>query len=126
MEIKITIQDYSFNATLNETATAKAIYNSLPIKSYVNTWGNEIYFSTGVSAALETNAKTIVEIGDLAFYPPMQAFCIFFGETPASSNNKPEAAGPVSVFGQIEDINVSALKRINDGVEVLVEKELIN
>lgn len=122
MKIKILVEDQVFIAELNESETAQAVYNKLPIQSKVNTWGNEIYFSTPVSAELEADAKTVLEVGELAFYPPMNAFCIFFGPTPASATNKPEAAGPVSVFGKIINCDVEALQSVSDGVSIFVEK----
>ena len=46
--------------------TARAIIEALPIKSYANLWGDEIYFCTGLKMA-EENSKQVVENGDLAY-----------------------------------------------------------
>jgi hypothetical protein len=63
-----------------------------------------------------------VDEGDLAYWPTMPAFCIFFGPTPVSTGNRPRAASPVNVFGKISDLDRSELKRIVDGEKVFLEK----
>ena len=100
--------------------TAKAIMNALPIKGRGNRWGEEIYFSIGVSAGSE-NAKDVVEKGDLAYWPPGEALCIFFGPTPASSGNEPRAASPVNVFGKILG-DPTVFRRVRSGEEVAISK----
>ncbi len=110
--MKITIYTASTGSILAEIAeslnprTAKAIIQALPIRGHCNRWGDEIYFRTDVSVS-EENSKQIVEKGALAYWPPGQAFCIFFGPTPASSGAEPRAASPVNVFGGVlQDFNV--------------------
>ena len=68
-------------AELNESATAKAIWQALPLEGSANTWGEEIYFRIPVSHTLEPSAKEIVRLGDLGYWPQGEAFCIFFGAT---------------------------------------------
>jgi hypothetical protein len=122
MKIKISFNSYEVEATLLDTPTGKAVYDSLPIKSTVNTWGDEIYFGISVDVEPEAQAKAETEIGDLAFWPPMPAFCIFFGPTPASIDDTPTAANPVNVFGKLNPIDVDNLRSIQDGERVIVEK----
>ncbi len=108
-------------AKLNNTKTADAIYKALPIEGIVNTWGDEIYFSISVILDLEKDAKEIVEKGDLGYWPSGNAFCIFFGPTPISKNNKIRPASKVNVFGQIiSDIKI--LKNIEAGSKISVFK----
>jgi len=40
-----------------------------------------------VEAELE-NGQEVVELGDLGYWPPGQAFCLFFGPTPASQGDE--------------------------------------
>ena len=122
MEIKITINELTFIGRLTNTPNAKLINDSLPITSKINTWGDEIYFSTAVKGDLESDAKTILEVGDLAFYPPLNAICIFFGPTPLSRGSQPEAAGPVNLLGRLIDPDISKLRSFSDGMQVVVEK----
>ncbi len=120
MKITIEIQNQYFEAVLNDSETAKSIYNVLPIRSIINVWGDEIYFDIPVSAALEADAKTVMQVGELAYYPPMKAFCIFYGPTPLSSGEAPVAAGPVNSFGKLVNFNPDELRQLKDGVEVKI------
>ena len=100
--------------------TADSIWSALPIRARANRWGDEIYFSIPVKIGAE-NAQQIVEKGDIGYWPPGNAFCIFFGLTPASSGNEISAASPVNIFGKIlGDTNV--LKKVKQGEEIKIEK----
>ena len=88
-------------AELNESATAKAIWQALPLEGSANTWGEEIYFDIPLQAELEPDAREEVDVGDLGYWPAGPAFCIFFGPTPVSRGDKPRAYSPVNVFGQV-------------------------
>lgn len=81
--------------------TAQAIWDTLPLEAKASTWGDEIYFSIPVDVDPE-NPREVVEMGDLGYWPPGSAFCIFFGPTPASKGDKIRPASPVNVFGRIE------------------------
>ncbi|MEM4495677.1 MAG: cyclophilin-like family protein [Archaeoglobaceae archaeon] len=98
--------------------TVEAIKNSLPIKSYANRWGDEVYFETNVDVEFEENQKDVVEIGEVAFWIPGRAICIFFGKTPIS-DDKIRPASAVNVFGKVIR-GLENLKKVKDGDEVLV------
>lgn len=100
--------------------TCKAILSSLPIEGVANRWGDEIYFEIPVSAGLEKAQQTVDE-GDVAYWPPGRALCIFFGPTPASKGNKPRAASPVNVFAKIVG-DPSVFRRVKDGDKVRIDK----
>ena len=99
-QIRITVGDISAQAELNETETAKAIWEALPIDGRANTWGDEIYFSIPVRLEMEKSQAT-VELGELGYWAPGTAFCIFFGPTPMSRGDEIRPASPVTVFGQV-------------------------
>jgi hypothetical protein len=120
--IRIIFRDYSTDAEVFESPTGKAIYEALPIEAYVRTWGEEIYFEIPVKVKLEKNAKTKVNVGDLAYWPDGPAFCIFFGPTPASYGQQPVAASEVNVFGRLKNLDKKSLKEIIRGDIVKVEK----
>ncbi len=109
-------------AELNDSPTAQAIYDALPFSGSVNRWGDEIYFTIPVHVEQEADAKQEVEIGDLGFWPMGDAFCIFFGRTPVSRNEKPRAYSPVNIFGKIVG-DTSLLKKISSGTEIYVRKD---
>ncbi|HEX9913282.1 MAG TPA: cyclophilin-like fold protein [Candidatus Bathyarchaeia archaeon] len=101
LKIRITTEaSGSVEATLNDSETAKAIHGALPLESKANTWGDEIYFSVPVVLDSE-RPREVVELGDLGYWPPGHAFCIFFGRTPASRGDEIRPASPVNVFGRV-------------------------
>jgi hypothetical protein len=118
--ITISIADVEMQATILDTPTAKAIRNILPLERTVNTWGHELYFDVGISEEVEANASTIVQFGDLAFWPPGSAFCIFFGLTPASQGAEIRAASPVNIIGSIADPPIDKLRRIRTGTAIRI------
>ena len=97
-EIKITAGPVTMSATLNDTATAAMIWDALPIEASANTWGDEIYFGIPVAAGEELGQE-VVELGDLGYWPPGSAFCMFFGPTPMSRGDEIRPASPVTVLG---------------------------
>jgi hypothetical protein len=100
MKIKIVIGSMEAFATLNNIKTASAIVNSLPFESVAHRWGEEIYFEIPLELELE-NGKEVLEIGDVAYWPPGKSMCIFFGPTPSSKGNEIRAYSAVSVFGKV-------------------------
>ena len=90
-------------AELNESATAKAIWQVLPLEVPANTWGEEIYFRTPVAQDLEPDALELVQVGDLGYWPQGQAFCIFFGATPISGPGEIRPASAVNIIGRLLD-----------------------
>ncbi len=96
----ITEASGSVEAALNESETAKAIHRALPLEAKANTWGDEIYFSVPLVLDSERPCE-VVELGDLGYWPPGHAFCIFFGRTPASMGDEIRPASPVNVFGRV-------------------------
>ena len=100
--------------------TADAVWSKLPIEGKANIWGDEIYFAIPVSAEAE-NPKEIVDLADVAYWPPGKAICFFFGPTPASRDREIRAASPVNVFAKVVN-NVKLLKLVKSGEKVRVEK----
>jgi hypothetical protein len=119
-KITITAEDIKMSAELNDSNTAKKIWEALPIEANVQTWGDEIYFSIPVKVGLE-NAKAIVLEGDLGYWPPGNAFCIFFGPTPASHGEEIKPASPVNVFGKIIG-DPKVFKKVRSGAKIILEK----
>ena len=100
-KLLITVGQVSAAAILNDSATADAIWDALPIEAKASTWGEEIYF--GIPVFLEEDdAQEVVDLGEVGYWPPGHAFCIFFGRTPMSIGNEIRPASPVNVFGKIE------------------------
>lgn len=100
--IRITADDVSATATLNDSSTADAIWAALPLEAQANIWGEEIYFGIPVHLDMADGASDVVDMGDLGYWPAGHAFCIFFGRTPASKGDEIRAASAVNVFGRVK------------------------
>jgi hypothetical protein len=120
--IKIFAGPVAARAVLNDSPTARQIWEALPLEAKGDTWGDEIYFGIPVKAPLEKNSQEVVEVGDLGFWPPGHAFCIFFGPTPVSRGNEVRPASAVNVIGRIEG-DAKVFKKVPSGAKVKIEKE---
>ena len=118
--IRITAGDVSATATLDTSKTADAIWKALPIEAKASTWGDEIYFDIGVAVEAESPKET-VGMGDLGYWPPGSAFCIFYGRTPASVGDEIRPASAVNVFGRI-DGDATIFKKVRPGAKVKLER----
>ena len=120
--VRIETGDIILSAELNDCETAGVIYDLLPLTGAANVWGDEIYFSVPAHVEQSQDAMQEVEVGTLAFWPTGDAFCIFFGPTPVSVNEKPRAYSPVNVFGKITG-DATLLKKVKNGDSIKVIKE---
>ena len=119
--IRIISGAVSMEAALNDSAMADALWDALPIDAEANMWGDEIYFSIPLRAAQAADARAEVAVGEIAYWPPGNAFCIFFGRTPASEGDAPQAASPVNALGQV-DGNATAFRAVQPGDAVRLEQ----
>lgn len=120
-KIRIISGENELQAELNDSKTAAGIEKLLPIKGSSNRWGKEIYFSINFSTDYE-NSTEVVEKGDLAFWPAGNAFCIFWGKTPASVGDEIRAASDVNIFGKITSgMDILEQDRIKSGDPITIE-----
>jgi len=126
--IKIRAGNVRVLGELNDSRTADAIWpkvpaphgKALPLTAEANTWGDEIYFSIPIRLE-EQDARSVVSLGDLGYWPPGTAFCIFFGRTPVSKGEEIRPASPVNVFGHIS-ADLESLKQVQDGQAVTIRR----
>ncbi|MDE2780642.1 MAG: cyclophilin-like fold protein [Chloroflexota bacterium] len=118
-EIRIIAGGLEVEATLNGSVTARAVAAALPITASTNTWGDEIYFGIPVDASLE-DGREVVDLGDLGYWPPGRAFCIFFGPTPASRGEEIRPASAVTIIGRVTGDPV-VFKQVSSGAQVTIE-----
>ncbi len=118
--VRITAAKVTCEAMLDGSRTATAIWDALPIEGRGNTWGDEIYFAILVTCPPES-PREVVAMGDLGYWPPGSAFCIFFGPTPASRGGEIRPASPVNVFGRV-DGDPSIFKTVRNGSPVKIER----
>jgi hypothetical protein len=119
--ITITAGKAQFQAQLNDTATALAIMEALPIEARAKRWGGEIYFSIPVDAGLETGARDVLQPGEIGYWPPGSAFCLFFGRTPASEGEEIRAASVVNIVGRVKGA-LDELWNVPDGAKVILRE----
>ncbi|MCX7824850.1 MAG: cyclophilin-like fold protein [Verrucomicrobiae bacterium] len=117
--IRITVGNVCLAAELNASRTAEAILRALPIEASGQRWGDEIYFRIPVVAEPE-DPREVVAIGDLAYWPPGRAFCIFFGPTPVSCGDEIRPASAVNVVGKVTG-DATVLRPTRDGETVRIE-----
>ena len=120
-KIQITAGDVSAIGVLEDNATADAVWDALPISARANTWGDEIYFGIPVHVEEAEDAGDVVEMGALAYWPPGNAFCIFFGRTPASQGDEIRAASAVNRLGSITG-DPTVFKQVAGDTTVTIEK----
>jgi len=101
--------------------TCEAIWEALPLDLSLSRWGEELYGSIPVEIDAE-NSQVECEVGDVGYWMSGNGFCIFFGETPASTSDKPKAASPVNIFAKIEDTDPKVFDQFSSSFKGLVKK----
>ncbi len=111
----------SLQAELSDSPTAREIWEALPIEGAARIWGDEIYFEIPVTAKQAPDARAEVDVGELGYWPVGRAFCIFFGPTPASTDEQPRAYSPVNILGRVLG-DATVLRAVKDGELVRLER----
>lgn len=120
--IIISAGDVSLTAELNDSPTAQQVWEALPIEGTANVWGDEIYFEIPVAAEQAPDARAEVEVGELGYWPVGQAFCIFFGPTPVSNDERPRAYSPVNVLGRVQG-DAMRFRAVRGGQKVRITRQ---
>ena len=119
--IVISAGSVALEAELNDSPTAQQIWKALPIEGVANTWGDEIYFEIPVMAGQESDARADVKVGELGYWPMGHAFCIFFGPTPASTDDRPRAYSPVNIIGRVSG-DATQFRAVRSGAQVRIAR----
>lgn len=119
--LRMTIGSVLISAELFDTPTADAIYDSVPFSSSASLWGEEVYFSTPVNVPRESDARAIVEAGELAFWVEGDSIAIGFGPTPISQGKEIRLAAPTNIWARaVEDVR--QLRAVPEGAAITVER----
>ena len=119
-KIRIEIEGLEFTIEINSTQLADLVWDKLPMEASINLWGDEIYFQTDIE--FEPNdLKQVVGIGDVAFWPPGKALCLFFGQTPMSTRDEIRPASGVDDFGKLL-VEPKLLKVVKPGQSINLAK----
>ena len=118
---KIVIKKLQIIVDLNRSITASEIWKKLPINSRCNTWGKEIYFYTSLNLDIEFGAKSIIDLGEIAYWPVGNAIVIGYGKTPISIGEEIRLASDCNIWGST-NFDLEKLGEINDGDFVSVKR----
>jgi len=121
MRIRISWPAGEAHAQLEDTPTSGKLLEALPISARANTWGDEVYFDTGVDTSLEPDARQVVDPGTVCFWVEGKSLALPFGPTPVSQGNECRLVTDVNVLGALEE-EASILGTIRSGDEITVER----
>lgn len=117
--LRMRVRGHVFDIDLNDSDTAEAIWLATPFEGYTNVWGDEIYFEIPVKVELE-NGRSVMEVGEVAYWPTGRALCLFYGPTPVSEGREPRAISDVSPVGRVRG-DPKELAKIGDRRHVVIE-----
>ncbi|MEK0328025.1 MAG: cyclophilin-like fold protein [Nitrosopumilus sp.] len=103
--------------------TVKSFLQNLPFTLGVNLWGEEIYTNESPINVDEENAKDLVELYDVAYWPTGKAICLFYGPTPIGNKNEIKPYSPVNVIGKILKPDKHILSELKNGTNVTFKKK---
>ena len=102
--------------------TCKSVLDSLPFSVNVHLWGEEIYTDESPIVQPEENAKELVELNDVAYWPNGRALCLFFGPTPIGEKGEIKPYSPVNIIGKITNPDKTILSTINECMKITFDK----
>lgn len=121
MRIRIRWRNHEVLAQLEDTPTARGLWAALPCDSTANTWGKEVYFEVPVEAALEPEARQVVDPGAVCFWVQGSSLALPFGPTPVSQGSECRLVTEVNVLGRLEG-DPLVLGSVRDGDAIRVER----
>ena len=92
--------------------TVSTFVSNLPFSLKANIWGKEIYTDPAPFSVTLENAKDLVELYDVAFWPPGNAICLFYGPTPLGTKDQIKPYSPVNIIGKIVQPDAKILSKI--------------
>jgi len=93
---------------VDEPELEKLLENS-SFEARAERWGDEVYFELPVKLGLK-GERTLMEVGEVAYWPDGNCLCIFFGPTPMSRDEQPVAYSKVKPLGRV----IEGLSRLKD------------
>jgi hypothetical protein len=112
----------ALSLALDPTPTSAQLVAALPFTARAETWGEEVYFTTPVSAKLESSAKQVVPPGTVCFWVDGDALALPYGATPISKQGESRLVTRCNVLGQVVG-DARALATVRAGDPIRVTKE---
>ncbi len=123
-KIKMIVDNHIFEIELYDNPSSEALYAALPLKVNMSRWGGEYYGRLSVSIPSAGKKRDVFEEGEAALWPSGNAFCIFFGETPASTDGRPKMASPGIPFGKIVSGDLGDLDAMGGSIRIELVKDI--
>jgi len=101
---------------LDDTSSPKtctSLLKSLPFSVNAHIWGEEIYTDESPITQPEENAKDLVNLNDVAYWP---------GPTPIGKSGEIKPYSPVNVIGKITNPDKNILSKMNEGTKITFNK----
>ena len=106
----------------NSPKTCASLLQSLPFSVNAHVWGEEIYTDESPISQSEENAKALVDLNDVAYWPNGKAICLFFGPTPIGKKGEIKPYSPVNIIGKIINADKSVIKNFKEGTKITFQK----
>ena len=92
--------------------TAREILERLPLEARAQTWKEEVYFGL-LFALTDENPSPGSEAGDVSYWTPGSAFCIFYGRSQPYSavNHIGKVVSGLDIFPGVEEGDRIVLRR---------------
>ena len=120
-QIEITIGAVVLVIDCLDTPTSNAILSALPIQSSAKVWGKEVYFPVPVNVKKESDAKDIVDCGEIAFWVEGSCIAIGFGPTPISCGDEIRLAAKTNIWGHTSD-DLDLLSAVHEGDPISMKR----
>ncbi len=91
---------------------SQELYQMLPIEASANLWGEEVYFEIPLKT-MDENASPSAIKGDVSYWSPGCALCVFFGGT--------EPYSPVNHLGSITQ-GIEIFRNVKAGDKVVLNR----
>ena len=90
----------------------EALFQALPLEGIASLWGEEVYFDVPMQMQNENPSPT-ASAGDVCYWSPGPAFCIFFGKT--------QPISAVNHIGKISE-GLDLFRRVQAGDRIILRR----
>ena len=118
---KITIHDISIIVNMKKTLTSIKNWETLPFTSINKKWGEVNYFLFDINCSLECDAKSVIEFGDIIFWPEDKCIAIGYCPTPISNDQEVRLISKYNIWGK-STCNMHRLKKFSVQEKVKIER----
>ena len=118
---KITIHDISIINNIKKTLKSIKIWKTLLYTSIVKKWDYENYFRFDIICPLECDAKSVIELGCIVFWPEGKCITIGYGPKPILNDQEIRLISKCNIWGK-STCNMHRLKKFSVQEKVKIER----